>query len=144
MRIIINKQNNDKLKSKKMFLLQSGIIPLSFLPTSGLFCKDATHIVTGTGVIQRFFIITWFLFITHTKVFILLVLQTVNSPGVEFMYTNVTPDSHYLSCFGFSYCISDRVIIRQTFLLICHLYSSNIVLFVCKFILPGYGVLDQI
>ena len=28
-----------------MFLLQSGIIPLSFLPTSGLFCKDATHIV---------------------------------------------------------------------------------------------------
>ena len=26
------------------FLLQSGIIPLSFLPTSGLFCKDATQI----------------------------------------------------------------------------------------------------
>ena len=26
-----------------MFLLQSGVIPLSFLPTSGLFCKDATH-----------------------------------------------------------------------------------------------------
>ena len=27
-----------------MFLLQSGIIPLTFLPTSGLFSKDATHI----------------------------------------------------------------------------------------------------
>ena len=44
MRILINKQNNDKFKFKKKFLLQSGIIPLSFLPTSGLFCKDATHI----------------------------------------------------------------------------------------------------
>ena len=45
MRILINKQNNDKFELKKMFLLQSGIIPLSFLPTSGLFCKDATHIL---------------------------------------------------------------------------------------------------
>ena len=44
MRILINKQNNDKLTLKKMFLLQSGIIPLSFLPTSGLFCKDDTQI----------------------------------------------------------------------------------------------------
>ena len=41
--ILINKKNNDKFKFKKMFLLQSAIIPLSFLPTSGLFCKDATH-----------------------------------------------------------------------------------------------------
>ena len=45
MRILINKQNNDKFKLKKMFLLQSGIISLSFLPTSGLFCKDATHML---------------------------------------------------------------------------------------------------
>ena len=45
MRILINKQNNDKFKFKKMFILQSGIIPLSVLPTSGLFSKDATHIV---------------------------------------------------------------------------------------------------
>ena len=44
MRILINKHNNDKFKFKQLFLLQSGIIPLSFLPTSGLFCKDATHI----------------------------------------------------------------------------------------------------
>ena len=44
MSILINKQNNDKFKLKQLFLLQSGIIPLSFLPTSGLFCKDATHI----------------------------------------------------------------------------------------------------
>ena len=44
MSILINKQNNDKLKFKNLFSLQSGIIPLSFLPTSGLFCKDATHI----------------------------------------------------------------------------------------------------
>ena len=44
MRILINKQNNDKFKFKQLFLLQSGIIPLSFLPTSGLFSKDATHI----------------------------------------------------------------------------------------------------
>ena len=44
MSILINKQNNDKFKFKKMFLLQSEIIPLSFLPTGGLFCKDATHI----------------------------------------------------------------------------------------------------
>ena len=29
---------------KPYFLLQSAIIPLSFLPTSRLFCKDATHI----------------------------------------------------------------------------------------------------
>ena len=43
MSILINKQNNDKFKFKQMFLLQSGIIPLSFLPTSVLFCKDATH-----------------------------------------------------------------------------------------------------
>ena len=43
MRILINKQNNDKFKFKKKFLLQSQIIPLSFLPTSGLFYKDATH-----------------------------------------------------------------------------------------------------
>ena len=32
------------LNLKKKFILQSGIIPLSFLPTSGLFCKDAIHI----------------------------------------------------------------------------------------------------
>ena len=31
--------------NKKMFLLQSGIIPLSFLPTSGLFCKDGTQLM---------------------------------------------------------------------------------------------------
>ena len=42
MRIIINKKNNDKFELK-MFLLESGIIPFSFLPTSGLFCKDATY-----------------------------------------------------------------------------------------------------
>ena len=42
--ILINKQNNDILKKIK-FLLQSGFIPVSFLPTSGLFCKDATQIV---------------------------------------------------------------------------------------------------
>ena len=41
MRILINKQNNEKFLKK---ILQSRIIPLSFLPTSGLFCKDATHI----------------------------------------------------------------------------------------------------
>ena len=29
--------------------------------------------------------------------------------------------------FGFRYCISDRVIIRQSFHLVCHIYSSNIV-----------------
>ena len=36
-----------KLNFKKSFLyiLQSGIIPLSFLPTNGLFCKDATHTI---------------------------------------------------------------------------------------------------
>ena len=45
MNILINKQNNDKFKLKTLFSLQSGIIPLSFLPTSGLFCKDATHII---------------------------------------------------------------------------------------------------
>ena len=45
MRILINKQNNDKFKFKKLFILQSGIIPLSFLPTIGLFCKDTTHIL---------------------------------------------------------------------------------------------------
>ena len=44
MRILINQKNNDKFKLKKKFLLQSVIIPLLFLPTSGLFCKDATHI----------------------------------------------------------------------------------------------------
>ena len=32
------------LNFKNCFLIQSRIIPLSFLPTSGLFCKDATHI----------------------------------------------------------------------------------------------------
>ena len=42
--ILINKQNNEKFKLKKYFLLKLGIIPLSFLSTSGLFCKDATHI----------------------------------------------------------------------------------------------------
>ena len=42
-----------------MFLLQSGIIPLSFLPTSGLFCKDATHmhvknkIYIGNGIMFK-------------------------------------------------------------------------------------------
>ena len=30
---------------KKILLIQSGIIALSFLPTSGLFCKEATQIV---------------------------------------------------------------------------------------------------
>ena len=45
MRILIINQNNDKLKFKQVFLLQSGIKPLSFLPTSGLFCKDATHML---------------------------------------------------------------------------------------------------
>ena len=47
--------------------------------------------VTGIGIIQHagigkesFFRIPWFLFITHTKVTISLVSQTVNSPGVEF------------------------------------------------------------
>ena len=45
MNILINKQNNDKLKFKKLFSLQSRIIPLSFLPTRGLFCKDAAHII---------------------------------------------------------------------------------------------------
>ena len=53
MRILINKQNNDKFKFKKMFILQSGIIPLSFLPTSGLFCKDATHIYLLETAHQR-------------------------------------------------------------------------------------------
>ena len=43
MRRRINKQNNDKFKFKKKVLLQSGIIPLSFLLTSGLFCKHATQ-----------------------------------------------------------------------------------------------------
>ena len=32
-----------KFKLKKYVLLQSGIISRSFLPTSRLFCKDATH-----------------------------------------------------------------------------------------------------
>ena len=44
MKILINKQNNDKFKLGKLFLLPSGIIPLSFLPTSGLFCYDVTQI----------------------------------------------------------------------------------------------------
>ena len=48
MRILINEQNNDKFKFKKLFLLQLGIIPLSFLPTSGLFCQDATHLLIFT------------------------------------------------------------------------------------------------
>ena len=26
------------------YILQSGIVPLSFLPTCGLFCTDATHL----------------------------------------------------------------------------------------------------
>ena len=38
MSILINKQK------KQNFLLKSEIIPLLFLPTNGLFCKDATHI----------------------------------------------------------------------------------------------------
>ena len=41
-----------------MFLLQSGIIPLSFLPTSGLFCKDATHILYNILYITGDFIVT--------------------------------------------------------------------------------------
>ena len=41
--VAINKQNNDKFQLKTL-LLQSGIIPLLFLPTNGLVCKDATHI----------------------------------------------------------------------------------------------------
>ena len=48
LRIVINKHDNHKFKFKKLFLLQSRIIPHSFLPTSGLFCKDATHIL-NTG-----------------------------------------------------------------------------------------------
>ena len=52
MTILINKQNNGKFKLKKKFLLQSGIIPLSFLPTSGLFCKDATHMMNYISVLS--------------------------------------------------------------------------------------------
>ena len=54
--MLINKQNNGKFKLQKLVLLQSGIIPLSFLPTSGLFCKDATPT----------FIIIIIIFITYT------------------------------------------------------------------------------
>ena len=60
MKILINKQN-DKLKFKKLFLFQSGIIPLSFLPTSGLLCNDATHMnnctLTGTECYKYFGVI---------------------------------------------------------------------------------------
>ena len=58
MRILINKENNDKFKFKKMFLLHSGIIPPSFLPTSRLFCKDATYIT------RLFFYVTKYFFIS--------------------------------------------------------------------------------
>ena len=43
MRILINKQNNEILKKKKKFL-NCELYHL-FLPTSRLFCEDATHIV---------------------------------------------------------------------------------------------------
>ena len=42
MSILINKHNNDKLQY--FLILQSGILLFSFLPTSGLFCKDATQL----------------------------------------------------------------------------------------------------
>ena len=47
---IVDTQNNDKYKFEKYFLLQSGIIPHSFMLTNGLFCKDATHLLlVGIG-----------------------------------------------------------------------------------------------
>ena len=51
--MLINKQNNDKLKFLTLFLLQSGIIPLSFLPTSGLFCKEGCYTYALTVIGQK-------------------------------------------------------------------------------------------
>ena len=42
MSTLINKQNIER--KLKNLLLQSGILPLLFLPTNGLFCRDVTHI----------------------------------------------------------------------------------------------------
>ena len=45
MRILINKQNNDKLKKKYVYTSIGELYHFHFFPTSGLFCKDATHIL---------------------------------------------------------------------------------------------------
>ena len=65
MSILINKQNNDKVKCKKYCSLKLGIIPLSFLPTSGLFLwmlhfstHGCTCLLAGVLVYSRVYLST--------------------------------------------------------------------------------------
>ena len=56
----------------KMFLLQSGIIPLLFLLTNKLFCKDATHMScqAGTSVLKSNALpieLTWFAIVQNNS-----------------------------------------------------------------------------
>ena len=51
MSILINKMSNDKFLYI-YFLLQSGIIPLSFLPTSGILTCDINSGITSSSMVS--------------------------------------------------------------------------------------------